>query len=758
MRQILLFTLLLLSICEFLQAANDNPVRSGISSLDWNGDVNMFTFGADEEIQFFSPEAMAGYAYINAPVTFSSDMTWEIDVKLDFKPTNSNNLRIMVYAYKDITIYIQVGNNGGQISLYRQEGDKAAKVCISGRKYLLLDQPFTYTSIRLTLEDYEQWTLYTKKENEKNYTSEGTCIGLLNTLTPNNLFGLTCRYIKSRLSDFYIRNIKISNKITPEPEAESEISDVKLVDIELAESGHLKFIFDNPVDISRAVCEIDGMGNATRVSYGESNSTIVVGLPQPLEKENEYYITWHELYDLKGRLIDDLSMEVYFEEDDLAPPPVTGSGEIRINEIMADPKGAVDLPETEYIELFNMSGEDVSLKDWVLIYDSREVVLNDVLLPAEKYIVLYREGRDIHINEGGLTMPLPKFPSALANNGKTVSLIDPFGEVKDETAYPKAKAGISWERSEDGNWYLSVDKSGGTPGSINSETIRPEPPGEGEEGESDVRPGEIVFNELLPDPYAGGSEYIELYNRSDRTLSLKELAIGVRKPDGTINKFYFLSGVTYAMPSHSYILLTKNKLGVESFYMVPFPDLLFEVNLPVLANTSSTLLLCIGEEDTIIDEITYSSKWHTPSIKETKGVAIERIDPEGETQASENWTSATFAAGYGTPGYQNSQYAEGQNGNSTYIEAPVYATDGLYHIAYQLDNTGYNCRAYVYNVGGYRVAQLANHELMGVSGEMKWDGKASDGIRLRAGVFIFYAELYHKNGTIKRYKKVFLIR
>jgi len=155
--------------------------------------------------------------------------------------------------------------------------------------------------------------------------------------------------------------------------------------------------------------------------------------------------------------------------------------------------------------------------------------------------------------------------------------------------------------------------------------------------------------------------------------------------------------------------------------------------------------------------VSYSSNWHHPSVKNEKGVALERIDPKGTTQDASNWTSATSLAGYGTPGYQNSQFGKEDNSNPTGISAPVRTEDGLYRITYHLDSSGYSCRAYIYNMSGYRMAEIVNHELLGTSGDILWDGKAG-GTNLRTGIYIFYAELYKANGKTLQYKKVFPVK
>jgi hypothetical protein len=57
------------------------------------------------------------------------------------------------------------------------------------------------------------------------------------------------------------------------------------------------------------------------------------------------------------------------------------------------------------------------------------------------------------------------------------------------------------------------------------------------------------------------------------------------------------------------------------------------------------------------------------------------------------------------------------------------------------------------------VAEVLNHELLGTSGEITWDGLSQTGLLLPTGVYIFYAEIYHEeDGIVKRYKKAFLVR
>ena len=465
-------------------------------------------------------------------------------------------------------------------------------------------------------------------------------------------------------------------------------------------------------------------------------------------------------------------------EEPEEPTPTYTAGCIWINEVMADPNGLVALPQTEYVELHNRSDQRINLENWQFIYGDKPTLLTDYKLPAQGYVVLYRSGREIKVDAQGGALPLGKFPSALLNAGKTLSLVDPTGQVIDQITYEKAKAGIAWERSATG-LYLSTDPRGGTPGATNSaptsptpdeptdpempdEPTTPDTPETPDNNEtpieaSSVQPGEIILNELLPAPFAEGSEYIELYNRSQQTLSLTGLALATRKADGSISTLYPLSTITTPLEPGGYVLLSKLLSGVEAFYLISAPQALHEVKLPVLANNGATVVLLRLTDLTVIDEVSYSPKWHDSAIKEPKGVALERLNPDKPTQDATNWHSAAESAGYGTPGYRNSQQllpSSTLNG----FERPYWSdSERSYLLRYQLADAGYRCRIWVFDTMGRRIAEIANLSTLATEGTLRWDGIGYDGSRPKPGIYIFYAELFLPNGTTHTQREVFLI-
>ena len=445
-------------------------------------------------------------------------------------------------------------------------------------------------------------------------------------------------------------------------------------------------------------------------------------------------------------------------------------GSVIIHEVMAEPKGLTALPETEYIELYNKVDQSIDLSNWILNYGTTPIALTGVVIPAHGWAVLYRSGREIEVGSGQ-ACPLDKFPSALANTGKELSLYDANGQLMDQYTYPKAKPACSWEFDEEG-WHLSSDPRGGTPGEANSEVEEneedpdetPDEPEEETNPEPEIpkaqqpQPGDIIINELLPEPFVDGSEYIELYNHSEQELSLKDVCISTRKSDGSLNTRYPLEAYPQTLQAGDYLLLTKSIEGVENFYSLPASLNWLECKLPVLSNTGSTVVLYREEGEIIIDEVSYSPKWHAPTVKNKKGVALERKDPDKDSQNADNWTSAASSAGFGTPGLENSQYLNGETEtDSEEIDDPIYQPTGTFQIPYRLNQSGYMARGWIFDLSGRKVALIADNTSLGTQGYLEWSGRGRDGSPVNTGIYIIYLELWHPGGNVIRKKQVLLI-
>jgi flagellar hook assembly protein FlgD len=141
-------------------------------------------------------------------------------------------------------------------------------------------------------------------------------------------------------------------------------------------------------------------------------------------------------------------------------------------------------------------------------------------------------------------------------------------------------------------------------------------------------------------------------------------------------------------------------------------------------------------------------------------VALERINYNYTTQDKTNWTSAASTAGFGTPGYPNSQLrADRQVQGQVTIFPAVFSPDNdgrddFATIQYELPEPGYVTNISIFDAHGYRVRYLVQQATLSLTGQFRWDGLDDKLNRLPVGTYIVLTELFHLNGKTKKYKSV----
>ncbi len=161
-----------------------------------------------------------------------------------------------------------------------------------------------------------------------------------------------------------------------------------------------------------------------------------------------------------------------------------------------------------------------------------------------------------------------------------------------------------------------------------------------------------------------------------------------------------------------------------------------------------------------MDELDYDHHWHSPLLANESGVSLERIRPDLPTSLAANWTSAAATAGYGTPGYKNSEsHVDSVAVNFISVEPKIFSPDfDGYHdfcfIHYNLPAAGYMGSISIYDVSGRKVCNLVNNIIWGTSGTFRWDGLDDQQNLLPMGHYIIYVELFLPDGKVIKQKLV----
>ncbi|MEX1055492.1 MAG: hypothetical protein WED81_05650, partial [Rhodothermales bacterium] len=153
----------------------------------------------------------------------------------------------------------------------------------------------------------------------------------------------------------------------------------------------------------------------------------------------------------------------------------------------------------------------------------------------------------------------------------------------------------------------------------------------------------------------------------------------------------------------------------------------------------------------VVDDLRYDPEWHHPRLAVSRGVSLERVDPRGPSNRSDNWTTSVAPEG-GTPGRDNSVIANFDPPSSGVSISPTpFSPDRDGHediavISYRLGSERSIIRVRIYDIRGVLVRNLVRSDLAGSEGKAYWDGLDDLGRPLRVGVYIVLFEAASQDG------------
>jgi hypothetical protein len=273
-----------------------------------------------------------------------------------------------------------------------------------------------------------------------------------------------------------------------------------------------------------------------------------------------------------------------------------------------------------------------------------------------------------------------------------------------------------------------------------------------------LEPQDIVINEILFNPLAGGSDYVELYNRSEKFINLSDLRIATRDDSLMIDKVNLITETGFMIFPGEHVVISEDIAAVESDYYCQNPQLLLAIeDLPSYTNASGRAVLCTRNLQ-VIDEMYYHEDWHFQLLREVKGVSLERIDYEQPAADENNWHSASESVGFGTPTYKNSQYrpyGEYENEFTLSPESISPDNDGyqdFLNIHYTMEKSGVVLSVTIYDAAGHLIRNLTENELLGAEGVIQWDGLTNNGQHPGAGIYIVLLDYFDLQGNRQQEK------
>lgn len=269
---------------------------------------------------------------------------------------------------------------------------------------------------------------------------------------------------------------------------------------------------------------------------------------------------------------------------------------------------------------------------------------------------------------------------------------------------------------------------------------------------------DIVINEILFDPKPNEYDYVELYNKSNKIVDLRNLYLASRSSSNEISALKQVTVESVLMFPGDYFVVSENPEVVMQRYNARNPGNFVKASpLPVFANDKGTVVL-LNQVGKVVDELTYDAKWHFALLDNVEGVALERVDFDKPTQDPNNWHSAASTIGFGTPTYKNSQYkAEAAAVGEFTANPKIFSPDNdgfedYTTINYQLTENGYVANITIFDAAGRPVRVLSRNATLGSKGSIRWDGLDDKQSKIPVGAYVIYSEIFNLNGRKRSFK------
>jgi hypothetical protein len=451
----------------------------------WSGDITKYIIsGANNELQL-SDLGNSGSASLFVPINLRDSAIWEFSIRTNLTttgPSSSNRIRIYLMAdnsnFASATLngyYLQIGETGSLDALQLYKVTNGTSTSILRGTDGTVAGPIINSNIRIIRNNAGQWEILADHTGGTNYISEGTAID--NTHRSGSFFGVYTTYSTTQGDRFFYDNFYVAPLYVDQTPPD-------LLSATAISATQVDALFDEPVDpvtaSNPANYTINNGITVNAATIDALNPALVHLDVSPLTNLTTYQLDVIDIEDNNGNAIVVDNATFSFLQVVAA-----GFQDLIFNELMIDPDPPVNLPNTEYIELFNRTNNAIDLNGYTLTHRSATTTTNTIrtlgsyTIPPGAYVILHNSNDyDAALNDLRVT----SFP-ALNNTSAYLILRDSSGMMIDSILYSNAwyqdavkdDGGWSLELINPNlvckganNWIVAQGNDGGTPGYANS--------------------------------------------------------------------------------------------------------------------------------------------------------------------------------------------------------------------------------------------------------------------------------------------------
>ena len=454
---------------------NNNP--------KWTGDTLEFIVNSDYKLQLNAP-SLTDTSFLcveTGTLNFNANISWEFYIRLDYSPSNNNNVRYYLTSnnnnlkgYLD-GYFIRVGENGSldKLKIYRQDGLTTTLLGSSIHSSFGVNPEFR---VRVNRDINGNWEVFSDTLGGNNFIYE---LGVTdNSHTYSTFSGLWCKHTSSNNDNFYFDDISISGSViidTISPYIESAIVTGKnAIEVQFSEPLNQTVLEVNNYYLINSNFPNPGLINTTLSGYN-------------LIFQDSFY--GNQTLELVITNVEDLSGNIMLDTLQILVPDTAKVGEVLINEVLFDPLSG----GSDYVEITNNSDNSFDIYKYFLadfdngISNLKQINQHFILTPGS-FALLSEDSSQI-LNDyptnnpaAFIQMDIPSYP----NDSATIYILSPDSIALNKFSYNQDMhfeliqdpEGVSLERilinSNNSNanliWHSAAQSVGwGTPGVANSQ-------------------------------------------------------------------------------------------------------------------------------------------------------------------------------------------------------------------------------------------------------------------------------------------------
>jgi hypothetical protein len=271
--------------------------------------------------------------------------------------------------------------------------------------------------------------------------------------------------------------------------------------------------------------------------------------------------------------------------------------------------------------------------------------------------------------------------------------------------------------------------------------------------------GDIIINELLYNPPGSDTrDFVEIYNRSDKNISLKNWSLA-DDAGGIPGASKLISDVEFVLFPGEFLILTNDGTRLKNYYPGTIEARIWQMESTPDYSSTADVVYLLMPDGSPSDVFVYDDQLQFPLLNSDDGISLERIAYTRPASDRTNWHSASELVHFATPGYRNSQAANAALSEDDLVAEPeIFSPDNdgyndVVTFYYTLDKQGYVGNLDIYDSEGRKIKKVMTSELLGLTGSISWDGFKDDNQKASIGIYIAFFEIFHTDGSTSKIKK-----